>query len=205
MKKYYHLDLSGKRIGKLIVIEQTRGRSSTGSLMWKVKCDCGSEKIMSAHHLRHGMRKYPSCGCWFKKVIGNYHRRKFGEAAKWNYFYDVMTGAKKRGYAFNLTLEDFLKITGSNCSYCGREPYSEWPKSKRKDGHDKCYGYYKHNGIDRQDNSIGYVLDNCVAACKTCNRAKFIMGVDEFKNWIKMVHDHLELGNSTINRGAVCR
>lgn len=51
-------DLTGKRFGKLVVLEYVdsdfRGRR------WRCKCDCGNEKIVVAKELKRGIR---SCGC----------------------------------------------------------------------------------------------------------------------------------------------
>lgn len=41
-----------------------------------------------------------------------------------------------------------------------------------------------YNGIDRQDNSIGYKTENCVPCCKFCNLAKSKFTIKEFQEWI---------------------
>lgn len=61
----YHKDiisynLVGQRFGKLLVIEPTDERSSSGAIMWKCQCDCGNEHIISTNHLMQGAK---SCGC----------------------------------------------------------------------------------------------------------------------------------------------
>ena len=58
-------NLTGKRFGRLIVIEQA-GRTKSRSVLWKCKCDCGNEKIISADHLRKGSTK--SCGCFMAEA-----------------------------------------------------------------------------------------------------------------------------------------
>jgi hypothetical protein len=55
-----------------------------------------------------------------------------------------------KGFEFNLTKE-FIKVTISNpCVYCG----------------------YPATGLDRMDNSIGHLMENCVPCCKECNIAR---------------------------------
>jgi hypothetical protein len=65
--------------------------------------------------------------------------------------------AKERGLVFTLTLEQFSQIIHQPCFYCGT------PAGMGM-------------GVDRRDNSIGYVLlpggGQCVACCKRCNRWK---------------------------------
>lgn len=52
-------DLSNQRFGKLLVIERV-GSNGRGSSIWRCKCDCGNEKIISSSDLRSGRL---SCGC----------------------------------------------------------------------------------------------------------------------------------------------
>ena len=44
-------------------------------------------------------------------------------------------------------------------------------------------------GIDRVNNNIGYVLNNCVSCCKFCNSAKLDRTLIEFRDWIKKVYN----------------
>lgn len=64
------LDLTGKRFGKLTVIERDFERQkkvgSTGAY-WKCKCDCGNIVIISSTHLVRGKTK--SCGCFLKEKL----------------------------------------------------------------------------------------------------------------------------------------
>lgn len=52
------LDLIGLRFGTKVVIEEC-GRTSTGQIKWKYRCDCGTEKIAASS----SVRKSYSCGC----------------------------------------------------------------------------------------------------------------------------------------------
>jgi hypothetical protein len=70
------------------------------------------------------------------------------------YYKSYYTKAYKRGYDFTLTEEFFLKTISSPCYYCNHF----------KDG--------EAVGIDRVNNSIGYVPENCVPCCEICNRMK---------------------------------
>lgn len=54
-------DLTGKRFGKLIVIEKTSKRDKSGAIIWKCRCDCGNEiEIHTSGLVTHGTN---SCGC----------------------------------------------------------------------------------------------------------------------------------------------
>jgi hypothetical protein len=70
------------------------------------------------------------------------------------YYKSYYVNAHKRGYDFTLTEEFFLKTISSPCHYCNHF----------KDG--------EAVGIDRINNSIGYLPENCVPCCEVCNRMK---------------------------------
>jgi len=55
------LDLSGKKFGKLTVIEKS-GKNNNGCILWKCQCDCGNITILSGSRINLG--KVKSCGCF---------------------------------------------------------------------------------------------------------------------------------------------
>lgn len=55
------IDLTGKRIGKLVVISECKERTSNGKIKWICLCDCGKETVVWRSSLRNGSTK--SCGC----------------------------------------------------------------------------------------------------------------------------------------------
>lgn len=56
------IDLTGEKIGKLSVIKYC-GKNERGDNLWKVKCECGNERIMTSSNLSHAK----SCGCLHPK------------------------------------------------------------------------------------------------------------------------------------------
>lgn len=77
-------------------------------------------------------------------------------------------GSPKRGYDMTLTFEEFKNIVSKSCKYCGEN--------------------IKIIGIDRIDNNIGYILENCVPCCKICNIMKSTLSLEEFISHIKKIH-----------------
>ena len=55
-------DLTGQKFGKLTVVERCKERETYGRTMWKCKCECGNETVVSGIHLTQG--KIISCGCY---------------------------------------------------------------------------------------------------------------------------------------------
>lgn len=60
------IDLTGRRYGRLTVVEMTKGRDKRGSVIWRCRCDCGGEICVSENGLVHG--NYRSCGCLKKEI-----------------------------------------------------------------------------------------------------------------------------------------
>ena len=108
-----------------------------------------------------------------------------GESGLNQLYGQIEWNAKRREYVFLLTKEEFRKLTSGNCFYCDAIPnqitYADSKHSWKR---------YTHNGIDRIDNTKGYIIDNCVSCCKTCNFAKSQMSQQEFLNWAERVHNH---------------
>ena len=152
----------GKRFGKLIVVKraETKGNSKHRIQYWLVRCDCGNIRKVRAYHLKSG--KSRTCGC-----------SKTNENAAFNAVFNVYKN-NRRGLKFNLTEKEFRKLTSANCNYCGATP--------RRISKSMASGTYIYNGIDRVDNSAGYILRNCVSCCAICNIAKRDLPIKEFAN-----------------------
>jgi len=61
--------------------------------------------------------------------------------------------SKKRNIKFELTIEEFDKLTkNQNCYLCGN--------------------FFKYTGIDRVNNKFGYKIGNVLPCCKNCNKSK---------------------------------
>jgi hypothetical protein len=88
--------------------------------------------------------------------------------------------ARKRGFVFELSRDQFVKIILEDCWYCGRPPQTTWRKTKRESAPNL-------NGIDRVDNAKGYTVENSVPCCGPCNRAKHTLGCEEFVALAKLI------------------
>jgi len=94
-----------------------------------------------------------------------------GERVLDELYKDKIGDAENRGINFKLSIDQFKELISSRCSYCGAIPSN----IKKKFGKN-----YLWNGIDRFDNEIGYIIENCVSSCTICNRMKHTMTADEF-------------------------
>lgn len=69
-------DLTGQRFGRLVCLEPTKGRGSSGGTVWRCKCDCGKECLAVSTQLTIGYKK--SCGCLGHPARKQYIGKRFG-------------------------------------------------------------------------------------------------------------------------------
>ena len=171
-------NLVGNKYGKLIVESLNYYKNRRG--YWNCNCECGGKIVMDSASLKSG--RITSCNC----DLQNFDKNIVGIAAINALYGSYLSKAKGKDIVFELKKEEFEILTQSNCYYCGEKPsnikYLE-----------NCKGFYVYNGIDRVNSLGGYILDNVVPCCTTCNKAKLTMSTDEFKSWIKRVYNHLNL------------
>ncbi|MGE3840041.1 MAG: hypothetical protein AB7I50_00495 [Vicinamibacterales bacterium] len=79
-------------------------------------------------------------------------------------------GARRRGFAWALPDDQFAALVLGECHYCGVPAPADGI-----------------NGIDRVDNSLGYVASNVVTACAQCNYAKRDQMAAEFVAWARRI------------------
>jgi hypothetical protein len=166
-------DETGKRYVKWLVIGRVpTPEGSYRATFYLCRCDCGIEKVIRGSELRNGNSQ--SCGCLQKLPEG------------WAARNSLLTSYKKhasiRNLCWEITPEQFFKLTKSKCFYCDCAPSQTHKYSKNSK--------YQYNGIDRLDSTAGYYPENVVACCKTCNFAKRTMTTKEFLSWIKRVYNH---------------
>ena len=86
-----------------------------------------------------------------------------------------------------LDKNSFKELLSKNCFYCNKKPSSLYQIKNSKTGEIRAGVPLIYNGIDRVDNKIGYVYDNCITCCKTCNNMKHAHDSDFFLNHIKKI------------------
>jgi len=88
-------------------------------------------------------------------------KREYNKTITGKASYDK-ANAKRRGYSWELSINQAGVFYMRPCHYCGEVPNGSL------------------NGIDRQDSTVGYAIENCVPCCPTCNYAKRQLSPDEF-------------------------
>lgn len=181
----------GEIINNLKILDsKTENENGTKRGWSKVHCNlCDNIKWMRNNIIKRDRTK--SCGClkgkpelWQQRGPKNIPwQLKEGEAAFNNLLIQYKISAKRRKLKFSLTKKQFRDLTKSKCYYCDREPH------KIIKGQGKTSGDYVFTGIDRIDNSKGYLNDNVVPCCFDCNNAKRTLSHTDFLNLVKKIFD----------------
>ena len=189
-------DLTGQKFGKLTVIGRSENKiykNGRSKIMYSTICECGTSKLVNGESLKSGRTK--TCGCLSAEIhskrlkqfpIGLGKYRTGPSEGGFNQLYsNYKRGAKIMGRVFELTKEEFAKLTKQNCHYCGTIPTTVSKLYGRNTSSDAANHFkYTYNGVDRKDNDLGYTTDNSVTCCKTCNFMKKGMPYSKFINWI---------------------
>lgn len=157
--------------------------------VWLCRCDCGVEKEYIAGSL--AAKRTRSCGCLSRETTAAFNKKIKTKVSYCTFsavWQSYKKGALDRNYEFSLSKDDFLSLTQGNCYYCGIEPKQE----RKSRNADKLNSFF-YNGIDRIDNNIGYVLNNCVSCCKHCNRMKRDQSIEAFSSRIKILYERQRL------------
>jgi len=180
-------DEIGNKYGRLTVISYA-GLTGRRLACWECLCECGNKIITRGSNLRSGHTK--SCGC--QRVDSATGRKsEYGESSFKNLYANVYkTTAKRRNIDFDITIEEFKKIVLSNCVYCGSEPSNYHLRTRG-------FGSFRYNGIDRVDNSRGYIKGNVVPCCKRCNYMKHSMDRNDFLSHVEKIAKHIRSGFPT--------
>lgn len=179
-------DLTGIVFGKLTVVGFSgRSKNKSKRFTWNCRCECGGSKVVETSSLNNG--KIKDCGCTGRSSEFRRSRARhkgWGESLRNKILDSYKRNARKRSLVVEIPDSRFFEMFGEKCFYCGSVP-SRTVSSK------KAYGTFTYNGVDRLDNSIGYIDGNVVSCCAECNYKKGDQHFDNFSKWVTLVADNL--------------
>lgn len=104
----------------------------------------------------------------FCKACKSIYDRKYNQSPKARYG-NYRRNAEIRGLVLEISFSDFCKIITDKCHYCG------------EDG----------GGVDRVDNTLGYLKENVIACCGQCNRMKNNYTLEQFLDKCQKIVDNI--------------
>lgn len=170
------LDLVGQRFHRLTVA-QFVGVSRHHESLWECQCDCGSVTTVSGNSLTGGNTR--SCGCLQKDRVRERCGKPTTEVLVKRVMLHYTCHARTKGHPFELSNEQVQQLIFADCFYCGSSPGNIMQLSR--------HGPTPYQGIDRLDNSKGYVLGNVVPCCIRCNKMKKVLGAEEFLDHVRRI------------------
>jgi hypothetical protein len=143
----------GIKYGHLTGLEYVRTDSKDGAAIWKWQCDCGNHKEIKAKVVTAG-RTLTCGGCQLKHKLKaasqsttlQKNRRVVRE------FQRYIRVSQKKGIKWALSLEEFNRLSLSNCSLCNTPP----PSSGR-------------NKIEPVGIESGYTEGQVYTRCRGCD------------------------------------
>jgi hypothetical protein len=87
-----------------------------------------------------------------------------------SYTYVKRVTEERRNIKYSLTKEEYDEIIYKPCYLCG-------------------FKNIVGNGLDREDNSKGYSIDNVLPCCSSCNMMKAFYTKDDYINQMKKIYD----------------
>lgn len=157
-------NLLGKTFGKLTVLDRDEDQR------WVCSCECGKVTKVATGDLKR--RPNITCGCGrlarLREQVGvkNPAYKNGSYCAENRKFAAYKYRADKKEIAFDLSKETFDTLVNGSCAYCG---------------------LLQCGGVDRVENSLGYIEGNCVGACSKCNRMKNSHGKQDFLSHIQNI------------------
>lgn len=171
-----HASRIGEKHNKLTIISYA-GRAKG----YTCSCECGGSITAKYYRIRSGVTK--SCRECFVSTASGRPVLPDSLGAKRNVRTQYRLSAKHRSLEFSLPDDEVFALITSDCAYCGLPP-----STKLHQVTTKAHVDFRYNGIDRVDNSKGYVSGNCVPCCSMCNKAKLDSKLDEWLDWVNRVY-----------------
>jgi hypothetical protein len=143
------IDRTGVRYGRLTVIAQA-GRSTDGHVLWRCRCDCGTECAVQSNNFRGGEQKgTQSCGCLRSEVSAR-------PKAVWNKGTTYQNHSDERAYKSKKSWAAAVRrVKGGKCERCG------WDKAL-------CDVHHK---VPRAAGGIN-TISNGEVICPNCHRVE---------------------------------
>lgn len=148
-------NLIDKKFGRWTVIAATLNTTTNGSILWKCRCDCGTEREVSSYVLTAGKTK--SCGC-YRREMGVARGRasaRHGEGSNGKETPEYRAWCQMRQRCLNSNHKQYADYGGRGLAVCSRwDRYEAFLEDMGRRPSPKL-------SLDRIDNNKGYSPENC--------------------------------------------
>lgn len=178
------IDLTGKNFGKLTV--KDLAKTEDRARIWNCLCECGVVIQRATAQLNRSEKLgfVQSCRTCAQR---NNKAKDLGESSWRILFNNYVGGARRRNLDFKITFNEFQEICSKDCHYCESKPIKH-NRYIREDGRlvskissfTADRSWIQWNGIDRKNNSVGYIVENCLPCCSFCNVMKGTLDYYDF-------------------------
>ena len=180
-------DITGQKFGKLTAVNFVERDTLRGvaEWQWQCKCECGQTTHVRKSNLTAlRITKCKFCSAKETAVAKTLPNNK---ALINRILRSYKKGAAEREFEFSLSLGRFKELIKQDCFYCGEKPRFMTGDMRYVAEGDK----FERNGIDRVNSKLGYIEDNVVSCCTSCNVAKLDKSKEEFVAWVKTLYENL--------------
>jgi|15BtaG_2_1085339.scaffolds.fasta_scaffold01310_12 hypothetical protein len=199
-------ELLGFTVGELTVetyVGAVRPKATWGKhrydYLYLCRCSCGKCQEFTRRVLiaKATVSRNTICcnDCKSSRLLGNQNGLKYDNDIDRHtaiVYSNYKSKCKKKGWDFELSFDQFKSFVTKDCWYCGLEPSNN--RSRQTGG--ASYSRRSLSGIDRIDNSKGYVEGNCRTSCEDCNLAKRGLTTSQFLTMVQRIHArHLTTGS----------
>ncbi len=146
------LDLTGKRFGRLTVVERSSEKRKRRGTFWVCKCDCGNVVVVPRCHLIDGHTK--SCGCYHKDRLHEPRPSVSKHYLSKSRIYRIWSGMMDR--TTNPNSRSYKNYMGRGIDIC-----DEWKEFNNFKDWAFSHGYDDTLTIDRIDVNGNYEPSNC--------------------------------------------
>lgn len=146
-------------------------------IQWKVQCECGNTRWVQGNELMDPNKCFECKACAQKKrgLRDKIKNGMIGELDKTRYT-KLKQSAKKRGYEFNMSIEDLWQLFQNQKQTCAiTGDHIE---------------HLNDASLDRIDSTKGYIKGNVQWVTKQANLSKHIMSMNELYEFCKKVLKH---------------
>ncbi|MDT2757319.1 hypothetical protein P7G51_07990 [Enterococcus asini] len=152
------IDRTGKKFGRLLVIERIPKKKYDKSVKWLCKCDCGNTVVVPSNRLISGNTK--SCGCIHSEQLAERNKTSSTHHDSHSRLYGVWRGMKQRCY--NPNRKDYANYGGRGIIVCDEwlNDYIAFHTWAMKSGYQYDADYMKCT-LDRINVDGPYSPENC--------------------------------------------